>query len=86
MKKITIWGCGLVAALTLGLSGCLWDEGSEPVDYSSKPTSMNSGSADNTSSAEGTKSTQKSYSSKDPVQKTTPGPKRAAAPQMPVLQ
>lgn len=91
MKYSIKWGFPAVIAMTLGLSGCLTDgmfgqdRASNPVDYSSVSSAPTASKNDGSAPVEG-KSSAKSYSSKDPVQKTTPGPKRSAAPQMPVIQ
>lgn len=74
------WGYGIVVALTVGLSGCYMEEqNSHAVDYSSHDKMTANTGVEH-------KAVQKSYASKDPVQKATPGPKRAAAPQLPVIQ
>jgi len=85
MIKCNKWGYGLVISLALGLSGCFMDDDRSdlPRDYYSSPSAANMGT--DTSSADA-KPQQKSYASKDPAQKSTPGPKRAAAPQIPVIQ
>ncbi|WP_298621842.1 hypothetical protein [uncultured Legionella sp.] len=83
------WGYGIVMVLALGLSGCFMDntqsvqEGtySTAPDYSApKPPKAA------TTTSDSAKAAQKSYTSKEPTQKTTPGPKRTAAPQLPVIQ
>jgi hypothetical protein len=75
------WGYGLVGSLIIGLSGCYMDGHSpQNVDY----TAQNTAKA-NTRSADA-QMTGKSSSSKQVVQKTTPGPKQTAAPQIPVIQ
>lgn len=72
------WGYGLVLSVGLGLTGCYMDTGrSQHMDDASK-TAM--------PTEHTVKQTNKGYASKDPVQKATPGPKRAAAPQIPVIQ
>lgn len=83
---------GVVAALTLGLSGCYFDgQNAQEADYTSYDSapkaqvygkSSGSGSASSAPKA-AAKSTS---SSSEPAQKTTPGPKRTAAPQLPVIQ
>ncbi|MCL9683065.1 hypothetical protein [Legionella maioricensis] len=77
------WGYGIVVSLVLGLSGCYMD-GRNPqnVDYSAHQT-MKQNTGATTGKA---KTATKSYASKDPVQKSTPGPKQTAAPQLPVIQ
>lgn len=84
MTRVNKIGCALVVSLTLGLSGCFMDEQTDttPVDYSNSSTPMQRSDAGDSQAP----AKQKSYASKDPVQKSTPGPKRAAAPQLPVLQ
>jgi hypothetical protein len=78
------WGYGVVIALVLGLSGCYMDnQSSQEENYSTdSSTTMHN----NQASGSEPKATQKSYASKEPTQKATPGPKRTAAPQLPVIQ
>lgn len=74
------WGYGVIISLILGLSGCYMDgQNSQRAESASQATVT----TDNTNKP---KAVQKSYASKDPTQKSTPGPKRAAAPQLPVIQ
>lgn len=91
MKKINLsrLSYGVVAVLALGLSGCYFDDRSaQEVNYSSSssynvtPKSQVKGQTTNSAS----KSIAKSTSSSEPAQKSTPGPKRSAAPQLPVIQ
>lgn len=73
LNKIIITG---VAALTLGLSGCMMDDSGY---QQSAPTTQ-------TTTTQTTKTAAKASSEKAPAQATTPGPKRAAAPTLPVIQ
>jgi hypothetical protein len=72
LNKIIITG---VTALTLGLSGCMMDDSSyqQPA-----PTTQ--------TTTQTTKTSAKASSDKAPAQATTPGPKRSAAPTLPVIQ
>lgn len=80
------WGYGLIASLVLGLSGCYMD-GSNPqtMDYPSQGQ-MKTKTHSTAGQAKTTGASTKGYASKEPVQKATPGPKRTAAPQLPVIQ
>lgn len=77
----------MALSLTVGMAGCslMGDADREygPVDYSA-PASMQSTKAADDTQQSAPKSS--SSSSKEPVQKSTPGPKRSAAPAMPVIQ
>ena len=71
---------GIAVSLTFGLSGCYMD------DQNSTPAA-NTPESNLSSNAEAApKAVQKSYASKEPTQEATPGPKRTAAPQLPVIQ
>lgn len=76
----------MMASLILGLSSCDMmsrEPGGEKIqniDYSPKNTIRT-----DARTTEKHKASSENYS-KEPVQKTTPGPKRAAAPQLPVIQ
>ncbi|MCW8417159.1 hypothetical protein OQJ18_12125 [Fluoribacter dumoffii] len=79
--KLIKWGFGLV--LTLGLCACMDMQRSEHADvqsYEKMNTQQQQQHTVNKAKA------QKTYASKDPTQKATPGPKRNAAPQIPVIQ
>lgn len=80
------WGYGLIASVVLGLSGCSMD-GTNPqtMDYPSQGQ-MHTNTHTGAAKAKNTGSTAKGYASKEPTQKATPGPKRTAAPQLPVIQ
>lgn len=82
--KTIKWGLGLVATLSLGLTGCYMDgqrAQHEPYGHHGKA---------NQTTAEAPKAekanTKKAKASREPVQQQAPGPKRAAAPQIPVIQ
>ncbi|CAM3164898.1 Uncharacterised protein [Legionella steigerwaltii] len=74
------WCFGI--ALSLGLCACMDMQRSEQTNaqYYEK---MNAKNAQQTGKQP---KAQKTYASKDPTQKATPGPKRNAAPQIPVIQ
>ncbi|CZG28680.1 TPA: hypothetical protein JBD88_01775 [Legionella pneumophila subsp. pneumophila] len=84
--KTIKWRYGLIALFALGVSGCYFD-GASPQErgYSYQENSMPSTGGQTTSSNQ-SQLQQKSYASKDTSQKSTPGPKRTAAPQLPVIQ
>ena len=93
MKKINLGGYSALLALVLGLSGCYFDnqsyqEANYSSDYSTPKAHGTRHQTANTANqtATGTKAAAKSSASSDPVQKATPGPKRTAAPQLPVIQ
>lgn len=78
------WGYGIIVSLVFGLSSCYMDDhNSQNVDYSSQNTMHKDSQAANQAAATKTKGY---ATSKGPTQKSTPGPKRAAAPQLPVIQ
>ncbi|KTD34420.1 hypothetical protein Lmor_1817 [Legionella moravica] len=79
-KQFLKWGC--VASLVFGLSGCYMD--SQSAQESTYSTANSTPSSQSTASEPQAK--QKSYASKEPTQKSTPGPKQTAAPQLPVIQ
>ncbi len=82
-NKKTLWNYGLVVSLALGLSSCYFEE------YRSTGTQqMTTDVAQHQHQAQTEAKTpvQKTYATKDPAQVSTPGPKRAAAPQIPVIQ
>ncbi len=77
------WGYGVIASLIMGLSSCMMDgQNPQHVDYSTHNASkMDAGAA------KGKKIAKSSASSAEKVpQKTMPGPKQTAAPQLPVIQ
>ena len=80
------WGYGIAASLVIGLSGCVMD-GSNPqnTDYGTQPAVKADAHAHQVH-GKAQAATAKGTSSKGPAQKVTPGPKRAAAPQIPVIQ
>lgn len=78
------WCLGI--AVSLGLCSCMDMQRSEhmnPQHYDKY--SQNQQQQQQQQSGQKAK-TQKTYASKDPTQKATPGPKRNAAPQIPVIQ
>lgn len=83
-NKSVKWGYGVAIALVMGLSGCYMDnQSAQETAYSAESSAT---MPKNQTSASEPKATQKSYASKEPTQKATPGPKRTAAPQLPVIQ
>lgn len=84
LQKTIKWS--LILSLVGGLASCLmYDQ-----DRSAQnQASMSYEQQTTVKQAKGTKTAAvkaSSSSSKEPVQKSTPGPKRAAAPQLPVIQ
>lgn len=79
-------GYGLGLSFALGLSGCYFDgtQSAQEVDYGSQNSVVidQQGSASNNVQ----QPKQKTYATKEPTQKATPGPKRTAAPSLPVIQ
>lgn len=76
------WGYGVIASLILGLSGCMMDgQSPQHVDYSTHHAPKVDAAA-----AKGKKVAKNSDSSAKVSQKTMPGPKQTAAPQLPVIQ
>lgn len=84
-----IWGYAIATTVTLGLSGCyMMDQqygGSD--DYRVRNESIKTHKVKNEApvSQHGKKVVQQGSSS-EVAQKSTPGPKRTAAPQLPVIQ
>lgn len=78
------WGYGIAVALVLALTGCYMDQSPQESNYTNYDNTAPKNQT--TQAAAETKSAQKSYASKEPTQKSTPGPKRTAAPQIPVIQ
>jgi hypothetical protein len=78
------WGYGVVVSLVFGLSGCYIDgQNHQHIDASQSTVHVDVGA---TGKAKATTTNISKASSKEPMQKATPGPKRAAAPQLPVIQ
>ena len=77
------WSYGVAISFVLGLSGCYMD-GRNPqnIDYSAQNHRAPSHTGESMSKAH----TPKHASSKEPIQKSTPGPKQVTAPQLPVIQ
>lgn len=95
MIKLNLYKCGLgiVASLALGLSGCYMDEQRSQQEMhtahgqaatSAPAHKAESKAATTTHAAAGHK--ESASASRKPVQQEAPGPKRAAAPQLPVIQ
>ena len=83
LQKTIKWS--LVLSLIGGLTSCLmYDQGRNDQMQTSVPyeqTTMKPAKGAKTAAVKASSSV-----SKDPVQTTTPGPKRAAAPQLPVIR
>ncbi len=77
------WGYGIIASLIVGLSGCFMDgQNPQHTDYSvHNAPKMDAGAVKAKKVAKSGAS-----SSKEVPQKTVPGPKQTAAPQLPVIQ
>ncbi|CEG59039.1 hypothetical protein [Legionella fallonii] len=77
------WAYGIAISLVLGLSGCYMDgQNPQNVDYSTHNTArVDTGAVKAKKVAKSTAS-----SAKEVPQKTMPGPKQTAAPQLPVIQ
>lgn len=75
---------GFVLSLVVGLSGCYMDgtRSAQGMDYPSQGKVQDSKNLE----AGKKKVAAKATSATEPKQVTTPGPKRAAAPQLPVIQ
>ncbi|KTD72355.1 hypothetical protein [Legionella tucsonensis] len=84
MIKLQSIKLGFGIALSLGLCACMdmqrseqmhmHDQGYEKMNTQAQQQTTNKPKA------------QKTYASKDPAQRSTPGPKRNAAPQIPVIE
>jgi hypothetical protein len=89
------WSYGLIFSLVCGLSGCIIYDNDDSTDYSSpttpttaapaSPSSKATNNADTANTSTPTATAPKS-TPKEPMQVTAPGPKRAAAPQIPVIE
>lgn len=79
---------GLGITLAIGLSACnmMGMQRPEHQDIRYVPMDSSQKKMAATDQAIKHKPVQKSYASKDPVQKSTPGPARKAAPQLPVIE
>jgi hypothetical protein len=75
------WGLGIV--LSLGLTAC---NGIMPRSQYEAPNYDPLKTSKKQAMEHQAKSAQKTYASKDPTQKSTPGPVRKTAPQLPVIQ
>lgn len=77
-------GYGVVLSLIVGLSGCYMDgtRSEQGMDYSSQSKTHNNKNVETGKQKVASKAT----TAVEPKQATTPGPKRAAAPQLPVIQ
>jgi hypothetical protein len=94
-QKSLKWGFAVL--LSLGLSACMDMQRSDNVNpsqhqhmskqskQSNQSNQSNANAQQNQKMAHKVKA-QKTYASKDPTQKSTPGPTRQAAPQIPVIQ
>lgn len=86
LQKTIKWS--LVVSLVGGLSGCLMmDDQRNTNNMQNSMTYEQQQKVTKKQQAQATKVAKTSSSSAtEPVQKSTPGPKRAAAPQLPVIQ
>ncbi|BCA97113.1 hypothetical protein TUM19329_34740 [Legionella antarctica] len=87
MMNLKKWGYGIVVSLVFGVSGCYMDGRNPQADeYTPRQTMKQNTGATKTNTNSATKEAVKSSSSKEPAQRSTPGPKQTAAPQLPVIQ
>lgn len=84
LQKSVQWG--LLLSLVGGLSSCLMDNQQNRNDSAQSPTFYEQSTVKQSKAKVSATATKVSSSGKEPVQVTTPGPKRAAAPQLPVIQ
>lgn len=81
--------CSLFLSLAASLSSCMWQTENrdaatqQPLLYDKAPVTATKAPV-KASSAQAVKTS--NVIATEPVQKSTPGPKRAAAPQLPVIQ
>ena len=75
------WGYGVIASLAIGLTGCSMD-GQRSEQVYSAPQAKTVPQTKTTS----TNAVKTSSAKREPIQQEAPGPKRAAAPQIPVIQ
>jgi hypothetical protein len=85
LQKSVQWG--LLLSLVGGLSSCLMDNQQGRSDSAQSPMFYEQSTMKQTkaNATPGATATKVSSSGKEPLQVTTPGPKRAAAPQLPVI-
>ncbi|MFI4962415.1 MAG: hypothetical protein ACHP6H_01010 [Legionellales bacterium] len=78
------WGYGVVASLAIGLSGCYMDDQRSQQEMHMERTKMEQPNT----KAQQPKAVKKTTvsASREPIQQVAPGPKRKAAPQLPVIQ
>ncbi|MFI4918325.1 MAG: hypothetical protein ACHP65_02095 [Legionellales bacterium] len=77
------WGCLVVVPLVLSLSGCYLDEQRiQNADHAPQPEKI---IVTNKNQPKVIKAEQQG-NAREPIQQVAPGPKRAAAPQLPVIQ
>ena len=85
-KSVT-WGYAALFSLVCGLSSCTLLDNDRGYDNAPAPSSITYEQAPaQKAKVAGTAAVKSSKVSTEPVQKSTPGPKRAAAPQIPVIQ
>jgi len=85
LQKTIKWS--LILSVVTALSGCMIDDGSDHYSRTIHPASDDQGAKDHVKVVKkASLHTRSSSPSLEPVQQTTPGPKRAAAPQIPVIQ
>lgn len=82
-NKLRKLGYGIIVSGVLGVSGCYLDGQSyQETNYSSQ----NNMPTEQMATGKTSQPKQESHASKEPTQKSTPGPKQNAAPQIPVIQ
>ncbi|KTD42748.1 hypothetical protein [Legionella parisiensis] len=83
MIKLKSLKLGFGIALSLGLCACMDMQRSEQNTQGYEKINTQQGQQQTTNKQP---KAQKTYASKDPTQRSTPGPKRNAAPQIPVIE
>jgi hypothetical protein len=86
MINFKFLGYGVVASLALGLTGCYMDgQRAQQPEYGYQGKVMTHKSVEAKQEKAVAHKT-KASASREPIQQVAPGPKRAAAPQLPVIQ
>ncbi len=82
------WGYGIVVSLAIGLTGCYMDgQRAQQMDRTPARNKMeNQKNMDAQQQAKETKHNAHASAAKEPAQQVAPGPKRKAAPALPVIQ
>ncbi|KGP62341.1 hypothetical protein EP47_13215 [Legionella norrlandica] len=79
------WRYGVIAIFVLSISGCYLD-GTSPQERGYSQENVSSSGVQKAKVTTESQAQQKSNVSQDSVQKSTPGPRHTAAPQLPVIQ